>query len=489
MGVSGEEFFPANRTIPAFMISLLPSSPKYRGNFRRMKLSRSVVSWLLFSVLVLPAARAAAENADLPERVFPALDQILRDALQQSPRILARNLDLDIAQGDEMQAKAGLYPSVGGYLQYQQARETREDVKTGSYPTNMTNYSFSASQPVWHWGAVKNGARIGEIRRKISEQQYVEAFRLLAQEIRANYLGLITRRALVKSARFNLKLTESALQVAEDRLAKGTISGGDIFPTRMNALQLRLSTDRSIEDFEQTRRSFRLLTGRLLSDDEIPEMIPLMNGGDEVPSKMLADFLSQKEPQTSSLIIARQQLEVENLNLKIQRKRLYPMFNFVAGVNQNRQSYTQNIGQLYGVQDEYAGVNLTWSIFDGFSARGAVKSSLARKRQLEASYRQLTESLSEDAQRLEKQVEFSLRQMRINDRLLEERGSFLHASEEDFQRGTSAETDLNAARASFFSSQLAAFNARAEYLQRMSEFLGAIMEDPVLQQTKVTHHE
>lgn len=471
------------------MISLLPSLLKYRGIFRRMKLSRLAVSWLLFSALFLPAARAAAENTDLPERVFPALDQILRDALQQSPRILARNLDLEIAKGDEMQAKSGLYPSVGGYLGYQQAQETRADVKTGSYRSNITNYSFSASQPVWHWGAVRNGARMGEIRRMIAGQQYVEAFRLLAQEIRAGYIGLIIRKASVKSARFNLKLTENNLQVAEERLAKGTISGGDIFPTRMTALQTRLATDRATEDLEQARRSFRLLTGSLLSDDEIPEVIPQLNGGDEVPSKLLADFLSQKEPQTSNLIVMRQQLEVEDLNLKIQQKRLYPMFNVSAGIIQNRQSYSFNVGQQYGVQDRYVGMSLSWSVFDGFATRGAVKSSLARKRQLEASYRQLTESLSEDAQRLEKQVEFALRQMRINDRLLSERGDYLHGSEEDFKRGTAAETDLNGARASFFSAQLAAFNARSEYLQRMSDFLGAIMEDPVVQQTKVGHHE
>jgi outer membrane protein TolC len=471
------------------MISLLPSLSKCRGIFRRMKLSRLAVSLFLFSAIILPMARAAAEDADLPERVFPALDQILRNALQQSPRILARNLDLEIAQGDEMQAKAGLYPSVGGYLGYQQAQETREDVKTGSYSSKITNYSFSASQPIWHWGAVRNGARIGEIRRKIAEQNYVEAFRLLAQEIRASYLGLITRTASVKSARFNLKLIESNLQVAEDRLAKGTISGGDIFPTRMTALQTRLATDRATEDLEQARRSFRILTGSFLSDNEIPETIPQMTGGDEVPSKLLGDFLSQKEPQTSNLIFARQQLELENLNLKIQQKRLYPMFNLTTGITQNRQSYSFNIGQQYGVQDRYIGVNLSWSVFDGFAARGAVKSSLARKRQLEASYRQLTESLSEDAQRLEKQVEFSQRQMRINDRLLGERGDFLHANEEDFKRGTVAETGLNAARALFFNAQIAAFNARADYLQQMSAFLGAIMEDPVLQQTKVSHHE
>lgn len=448
-----------------------------------------LLALLLLGLPAVPGVLGAAENVVLPERIFPELDQILRNALQQSPRVLARNLDLEIARGDEMQAKAGQYPYLGGSLGYNQAQETRKGV-SGSYNTGILNYSVTLNQPIWYWGAVRNNARVGEIRRMIAEQQYRDAFRLLAQEIRSGYIGLIIRKAAVDSAKFNLKLTEDNLQVEEDRLAKGAISGGDIFPIRMTALQTRLATDRAVEDLEQARRSFRTLTGgAFLSDSEIPADIPILDGGDDVPPRLLADFLSQKDPQTTNSIILHRQLEAETLNLEVQRKRLYPKLNLTAGVYQTRQSYSLDVGLLYAVEDRYVGVSVNWPMFDGFASRGAVRASLARKQQLEASYRQLTQSLAEDAQRQEKQVEFALRQMRINDRLLNDRGNFLRAREEDFKRGTASETDLNGARAAFTNAQIAAFNARADYLQRLSDFLGVIMEDPVLQQTKEGGHE
>jgi outer membrane protein TolC len=145
--------------------------------------------------------------------------------------------------------------------------------------------------------------------------------------------------------------------------------------------------------------------------------------------------------------------------------------------------------QLYRVEDRYVGLNLSWSIFDGFATRGAVLSSLARKRQLEARYHELTQNLAEDAQRQAKQTEFALRQMRIYDRWFDDRGNYLRSREEDFKRGTASETDLNGARAGYHQAEITAFGSRAAYLMQVCDFLGVIMEDPVLEQVKAGHHE
>lgn len=444
---------------------------------------------LLLGLSTIPATLCAAENVVLPERLFPELDRILHEAVLQSPAMLLRNLDLEIARGDEMQAKAGLYPNVGGYLSYQESRESRED-RSSSFNTAILNYSFSISQPIWHWRTVSNNARIGEIRRQIAGHQYQDGYRLLARQIRGAYLDLVVRKAAADQARFNLKQAEDTLRTAEDRLAKGATSGGEVFQVQMAAQQARLTTDRSAEDLNQALISFRHLTGRAaFGVDQIPEEIPLISGGDDAPPRLLADFLSRKEPENLDTIILRQQLEAQNLNLENQRKRLYPMFNLTAGVNQNRQNYSLTNVQLYRVEDRYVGISLNWSIFDGFAARGAVISSLARMRQLEASYRELTQNLAENAQRQAKQTEFALRQMRIYDRWFDDRGNFLRAREEDFKRGTASETDLNGARAGYHQAEITAFGSRAAYLMQVCDFLGGIMEDPVLEQVKAGKHE
>ena len=446
-------------------------------------------SFLLGCASVGLGGNAAGQDANVPEQLFPQLDRILRSALQQSPRILARNLDLVIAQADETQAKSGQYPSVGGSVGYSRDNEIREGIQ-GSFTTDILNYNISLNQPVWHWGAVRNGARMGEIRRLIAEQQYREAYRGLAQEVRAGYLNLIIRKLSLENAKFSLKLVEDRLQVAEERLSKGAISGGDIFRPRMDAQQARLNTDRAVEDFEQSRRAYRLLTGgEALRDEDIPAAIPILNGDETIAAQLLAGFLSQKDPQTSGTIVLGRQLEIENLNLAIQRRRLYPMLNFTTGISQNRQSYTLDVSQLYRVEDRFVGVSVSWSMFDGLATRGAIRASLARKQQLQASYRQMTENLAKDAQHAEKDVEFALRQMRIDDRLFDERRTFLEGREGDFKRGTASEADLNDARISFNNAQISAFSSRAGYLQRLGDLLGLIMEDPVLQQIKTGAHE
>ena len=85
--------------------------------------------------------------------------------------------------------------------------------------------------------------------------------------------------------------------------------------------------------------------------------------------------------------------------------------------------------------------------------------------------------------------EFALRQMRIDDRLFDERRTFLEGREGDFKRGTASEADLNDARISFNNAQISAFSSRAGYLQRLGDLLGLIMEDPVLQQIITGAHE
>ncbi len=444
---------------------------------------------VLFGASLLPGAGRAAENVGLPEQIFPQLDQILRAALQQSPRIVARNLDLVVADGDEIQAKAGQYPNASGYVSFSEANESRGGI-AGSFATQIFNYNLAVSQPAWHWGSVRNSARIGEIRRKIAGQQYRDAYRMLAQEIRAGYLNLIISKAAAENAAFYLKLVEDRLQVAEERLSKGTISAGDIFRPRIEAQQTRLATDRVMEEYANNRRLFGVLTGAApLGEDDIPTGIPTLNGDEDSLARLLGSFLSQKDPENSSTIVARQQLESERLNLAIQRKRLYPMFNFTAGVYQTRQSYSLDVSQLYRVRDAYVGVAMTWSIFDGLATHGAVKSSLARVQQLDGSYRELTKNLPKDTQHSEKQTEFALRQMRIDDRLFDERGTFLQAREGDFKRGIASQADLDAARQSFYGAEIAAFNSRAAYLRQLGEFLGMIMADPVLDQIKTGAHE
>src|SRR5579859_5062547 len=56
--------------------------------------------------------------ATLPEDFFPGLRDILHSALQESPQMIARNLDLASAEANRYQAASAQWPSLGGSVNY-----------------------------------------------------------------------------------------------------------------------------------------------------------------------------------------------------------------------------------------------------------------------------------------------------------------------------------------------------------------------------------
>lgn len=435
-----------------------------------------------FAVLVLArfSCSAFSQSALLPEQIFPELQPILTAALQQSPRMIEKNLDLEVAAGELMQAKAGLYPFAGASFTETQTRDKREDIKD-YLDTEKLYYSFSVKQPLFYWGDLKNRAKVGEIRQKMAHKQYSQAYGVLAQEIRATYLRLVIQKAQLQATTYSQQQSEQALRLAEDRLKNRVISEAEIFHPRIEVQQAILNSDRMREAFAESKRAFRLLTGLPAPEDAA---IPGMVGRIAIPTgeadRLLAGFLSQPEPKTFATEAMKSQLEIERLNYSIVRTALRPKFDLVLGISQDQQSYSTNLAAKYGVQSTYIGVAGNWAIFDGFASRGATRSTLARLRKLEAGYKQLTESLGTDAQRAARQVGYAERQMLIQDQLMDSATNFLQYRKDEFARGTVSETDVAAVQAIYNKELIATTQQRSEYLLKFSDFLAMIMQDPAL---------
>jgi outer membrane protein TolC len=446
----------------------------------------------LFAVLPLFAvtmATAVVNDVTLPERLFPQLDAILKKAVQQSPRMLSRALDLEMAENNRIAARSGMLPSISAYYSYYKSRDKLSYLYPGSIPSTITEYSptktpyaVSLSQPLFHWGALQDNARIGEIQQSIAQGQYREAYRLLAQSLRAEYLRLILLKLSAKRAGYYQETAASQLKKDEERLTKKVISDAEIFGVRLNAERAQIALERAEFDLENARSSFARLAGlgATFTNNDIPDSIPETAPAPNGLNQALAGFLAQKDPVSSEAITLRKQLEVENLTYAMARTRLWPKLGFTMGISQSEEANYYGTGAKYLVESKYAGISVNWTIFDGFAAGAALRNSLARRRVLENDYRQLTERLGQDAQMQVKLAEFSARSMSITDRLLVSGEGNLRSKDEEFRRGVRAEADVNAAQLGLYDAQIAAYGARRDYLLSVGDFLGTVMEDPVV---------
>ncbi len=426
------------------------------------------------------AASSAVNELTLPEKLYPQLDAILKQAVQQSPQMINRALDLEVAENNRISARANILPSASGYYTYYKAWDDRADL-TGRVKVDKIGYNFNITQPVYHWGEKTNNVRMGEIQQKIVQGNYQDGYRLLAQEIRSQYLKLIIKKLSLQRSRLSDKYNQDILKAAEDRLAKKVIAEAEIFMVRLNAERARIDLERSEMDYETAMQSFSRLTGTPeLEDAAIPEEVAESHHVTGAFDRVLAGFLAQKDPPTTAAANLRSQIEIDKLNYLNQKTRLRPKLNFVLGTSQDEQSYSLNVAQKYEVNSLYGGFSVSWTIFDGFAARMGQRTALARRRQSENDYHSLTDRLAREAQAQLKQVDFAARLMSIADRLLAATAGGFQVKKNDYARGVVSENDVTLANLNYYEALISANTARADYLGKVGDFLGTVAEDPVL---------
>ncbi|KXU34722.1 hypothetical protein AXK11_07720 [Cephaloticoccus primus] len=425
---------------------------------------------------------APAPVLSLPEDYFPQLRELLAAALRESPRMLLARLDLDAAAGERTQARSGLYPSVSSTVRGVFTSDIRRDLP-GSTEATKTYYDVGLSQPVFHWGEKRNTARIGDIRSAIAERDYAEGYRLLAREIRQGYLDLIVLKSRLAGARFMRGQAEEALKAAEARAKVGAIAEGELFGPQIALEQATLGEGSAELAFITARDQLEALTGKPApAEAELPDELPKIETSNAAASDgLLAEFLAEPEPSTPALETLREQVEVAQLTYKNQKTRLRPKLSFVLGVSQDEQSYTLNNAQRYGVTSRYVGLQVSWSIFDGWATRGAVRSSLARLRQAQARYAQARSTAPRAAQASARALGLAQRQMQINDRLLVASADGLRIHEADFAAGRTASDAVAQARAGYYQARASANAARLNFLMGQVDLVSQIDRDPLIE--------
>jgi len=153
----------------------------------------------------------------------------------------------------------------------------------------------------------------------------------------------------------------------------------------------------------------------------------------------------------------------------------------VSGVTQDEVSYTGSPEDRARIQSFYAGINVSWTIFDGFSTRGLRRASLLRTRQLEADREARMREVVERAKNQARQVDFAQRQSAVGESRLSQLDGLVKFQEEEVQRGNMSRRDAETVALSRDEMSIRTMIFRVEYLGRLAEFLSSVGRDPTLE--------
>ena len=445
----------------------------------------------VFRALALTVALAvpvAAQMLDspavgtMPEDYLPGLSPLLKSALQQSPRMIANQMQIAVADAQKLaNGLAPMLPSLNGGMQY--GSQSSSVSGGGAASTNSgLFYNVQVNQAIFQWGALKNQLEVQKVAETISERNYAEGYRIFAATLRRQYLALVAGKINLRNARFSLKLAQNALAVAQERLKTGAISSAETITPSLDVEDRQLWFDRSEESYQYARRTLAHEAGLTdLPDDSIPGEIPLPKYASDTASGLLAGLLRDGARDTFPAQIDELNIKQQKMFYNIAKVRLLPKFSTYAGISQqNQTNATPNAVEQTAVTNEFYWLQAQWTIFDGLATRGQKLQALYNRRYYERLLQATAEETMDQAQNARRNLDFAFRAMNLAERRRSLASGALTHVLDGQKLGNVSQDTVNGATDGLNQNELAATSARADFLSAWSDFVSLVGADPAM---------
>jgi NodT family efflux transporter outer membrane factor (OMF) lipoprotein len=341
----------------------------------------------------LPAQTAsAADSGGAPQRFVdgqdisatwwetfhsPALDALVRSALEKSPTLAAAQASLRQAQ-ENYRADYGskVLPSVSASLQAERLRYPV--AQSATIPAGYTYNLFTAGLDLSYTLDVFGGNKreLEGVKAAIDYQRFqVEATILsLTSSVVATAIQEASLRAQLQATREVLETEVKSLDVINKQVAAGALARSSVLQQRTLIAQQQAQIPALEKSLAQTRHQLAVLAGRLPGDGGLPAFdLDTLALPRELPVSVPSALLRQRPDVRASEAL----LHEASAQIGVATANLYPQITLSAGVN--RESF--KAGRLFDTG------TTGWSLIGGLAQPifngGALQ---AKKRAAAAAY-------------------------------------------------------------------------------------------------------
>ncbi|GAB5560366.1 MAG: hypothetical protein SynsKO_20130 [Synoicihabitans sp.] len=423
----------------------------------------------------------AQSGLDLPEEMVPILDGQIQSAFEASPRILMRLAEAEASEADFDSTKSMRLPNLGGWAQFSKAQDDR-DYFVESQTSDKLYYSLTLRQPLFHWGNIHRTIQSSKIRTAIDAGQTRLAYLSLAGDIRKSYMEVVMERRMLERARFAARMNDDALVEAREKRRQNMNSEADVFNAELAKQRTDIDLAEAEDRFWYNSRVLARLTGAPeLTADATPTSFPVPDVAGDAPilASMMSRFLADEFPDNTTLQNLALNLEISENNLKNTRTSLRPRIDFIAGMTSDEQQFALQNDTLE-FQSMYAGIGLTWTLFDGFATNARVRASLSRLRAAELRYEQEKEELVDSARLMGRHLERLAKTVTLTERELDSAQNNLDYITEQAARGDASKAQVDNAQLGLWDALGKALFHRYNYWNKVSEVLSLTETDPLL---------
>ncbi|MDP2884077.1 MAG: TolC family protein [Ignavibacteria bacterium] len=407
-----------------------------------------------------------------------SLDKAISVALEQNISIQQANNNSNAAQSGVLAAYGSYLPSAsvsGGWSRQHTDRQATTSFIGGQpIPVSATLSTTNSFQTGLSLGyTVFNGfAREANFSQAVSsatssDQQAIRTIQLIVFQVQAAYLGVLRNRELVKVSEENLKRDQRQLERITESNRVGALSIGDVYRQQSQVAQDEVGLISAQNTYDKSIADLVALIGGDVSENyEIsdPTLPSELSEADfSATSAQVQSFEQMRQRAMAArpdYVSAKENYSGAQSGVTSASSAYFPSVSASAGYNLSN----TEIAKLSENKGISWGLNIRWTLFDGFQTNRSIQSAIAQRRNAELSLMQTERNISVDVKKALLDLDAARKQYDASLKGLQSATQDRRVAEEKYNLGSGTLVDLLTANAGLVNAQANKVNATYNYI-------------------------
>ncbi len=390
------------------------------------------------------------------------LDDAITIALQNNTTVLQSKHSLDAASSSVLSAYGQYLPTVGASAGYSKS----EVIKPMTSTTSGYDANIQARLKVFD-----GLGRESDLWKSLSEkekvqQQYERTKQSIVYQVQAAYLTVLRNEELVKVNEENLKRDQRQLERIVESNRVGSLAIGDVYRQQSqvaldeyNLINAKNAYDKSVADLIALI-GLDVMENYVIADPSLKpeinpaefEKVPSMNNFEELRERALL--------YRPDYVVAQKSVESAGHSVRSALSKYSPSISASAGYSMAGPTI-ENIGNR---RTWNIGINVSWSIFDGFLTNLSYQNAKVQERNAEVSLAQTERTVSVEVKKALLDIEAARKQYEASVKSVTSAEQDRKVAEEKYNLGSGTLIDLQVANANYVNALANRVNAVYNYI-------------------------
>lgn len=422
-----------------------------------------------------------------------SLADCLNIAFDQNAQVLESRKDIEAATGLAIQTKAIVIPKVRATGDFSIREDSNVDTLevpaipglTDGFPViNPGDQNWSAGiylvQSLFEGGRMSSSLKTARWLKAHALAQHQTVLADVATDLRVAYYNVLLAEKEIVVSEASVELLTRELEDNTRRFNAGTVP-------RFNVLRAEVELANARPRVSRARNAYRIAKNVLVNDlgDRVPENIwediPLRLTGSlelprfELPVPQALTLALERRPE---LVALRTGEELRKQGVVTAKAGYLPRIEGFAGYSARKSMFSANLGdEVHGWE---AGVQATWSIFDGAYTRGKVAEARALLEKAELETDDLTRKIELEVRTAYSTLIESWEVLESQKKVMEQAEEALRLARARTDAGTGTQLDVLSAQTALTDARTTQIRAQREYAvarTRLERAIGAYVPE------------